>query len=46
MKNFFKEAQSIEGEIIRWRRYLHENPEIGCNIPKTVTFVTSTLEKM
>ena len=46
MKNFFKEAQSIEGEIIRWRRYLHENPEIGCNLPKTVTFVTSTLEKM
>lgn len=46
MKNFFKEVQLIEGEIIRWRRYLYENFEIGCNLLKIVIFVISILEKM
>lgn len=46
MKDFFKEAKLIEDEIIKWRRYLHENPETGCDLPITVEFVTSTLKKI
>lgn len=46
MKDFFKEAKLIEDEIIKWRRYLHENPETGCDLPITVEFITSTLKKI
>ncbi|MEG2916588.1 MAG: M20 family metallopeptidase [Clostridium sp.] len=45
MKDFLKSAKLIEDEIIKWRRSLHENPELGCNLPKTIEFVAENLKK-
>ncbi len=46
MQDFFEEARQIEDEIIQWRRYLHQNAELGCNLPKTVEFVVNKLKEM
>lgn len=40
-----KYADSLEEELIQIRRHLHENPEIGMDLPKTVSFVKEKLEE-
>ena len=40
------EAQQMEGELISWRRHIHQFPEIGIELPKTVAFIQNELEKM
>lgn len=44
-RDFFQEAKNIEQEIVEIRRHLHENAEVGFEIPKTVQFVKEELEK-
>ncbi len=44
--DFLKEAKEIENEIVNNRRYLHQNAEVGFDLPKTVEFVKSELEKI
>lgn len=39
-------ANEIKNEIIKNRRYLHRNPEIGFELDNTVSFVKRELEKM
>lgn len=43
----FKEyAKAIEQDIIRWRRDLHQIPEIGLELPKTSAYVQEQLKDM
>ena len=39
------EAASVLPEVIEWRRHLHENPEIGFDLPNTVKFVCDKLDE-
>ena len=43
MINFLNEARKIENEIVKNRRYLHENAETEFELTKTVAFVKSKL---
>lgn len=43
--NIIEELKNIEDEIISWRRYLHQNPELGLNLPNTANFVAGKLEE-
>lgn len=46
MFNVISKVKEIEKDIIRFRRELHKIPELGLELPKTVEFVTSELDKM
>lgn len=41
-----REANELQQQLSEWRRALHQIPEIGLKLPKTVAFVTKELEKM
>lgn len=41
--NYFNEAKEIFEELVEWRRYLHENPEVGFDLPNTSKFVKDKL---
>ena len=43
---FLKEAKEIENEILRNRRYLHQNAEVGFELPKTTEYVKARLEEL
>ena len=45
-EKILEEAKSMSQELIKKRRYLHENPETGFNLPKTLEFVESELINM
>ena len=40
-----KEAQELSGEIIKWRRELHQIPETGLHLPKTSEYVRNKLDE-
>lgn len=47
MKNqIMLEAEQLQEELTEWRRELHQIPEIGFDLPKTVAFVTKKLDEM
>lgn len=46
MTDFLKEAEEIEQEVITWRRYLHQNPELLLDLPVTAAYVAEELRKM
>jgi len=39
-------AENLKEELIQHRRYLHQHPEIGFDLPNTVAFVEETLNSM
>lgn len=41
-----KEANELQQQLSEWRRALHQIPEIGLHLPKTVEFVKAELDKM
>ena len=43
MTDYLKEARQIEAEIVSNRRRIHENAEIGFELPKTVETVKQAL---
>jgi len=43
--NYIDEAKAIKDELVGYRRHLHENPEIGFDIPNTAAFVTEKLNE-
>lgn len=45
MINYKKEAQNVLDEVIKNRRYLHENPEVGFELPNTLKFVKEKLDE-
>ncbi len=46
MENYLKEAKALEGQIVAWRRVIHRNAEIGCNLPMTAAYVERALDEM
>lgn len=44
--DILKLAQNVEEDVIKWRRYFHENPEVGFDLPKTVKYITERLDEM
>ena len=44
--NIFQEAQSLKETIIAHRRYLHQIPELGLDLPKTSAYVEEQLHKL
>lgn len=46
MKKIVERAESLQDWIVSHRRYLHENPEIGMQLPKTTAYVRAQLEEM
>lgn len=45
MNYFLKRAIELEEETIQNRRYIHENAEVGLDLPKTVDFVVKKLQQ-
>lgn len=41
--SYLNEAKEILNELIEWRRYLHQNPEVGFDLPNTSKFVKDKL---
>lgn len=41
-----KEAQAMQAQLSEWRRALHQIPELGLHLPKTVDFVKEKLAEM
>lgn len=39
----YDEARGLEGELTAWRRRLHQNPELGLDLPRTSSFVQEKL---
>ena len=46
MENLLKQAKELQGELTAYRRYLHENAEVGFDLPKTAEFVKTELKNM
>ncbi len=44
--DFLKEATAMKETLVGWRRHLHENPEVGADLPNTVAFVEDRLREM
>ncbi len=44
--NFYEKALEIKSETIAHRRFLHENAEMGLNMPKAVNYICRELSKI
>ncbi len=44
--DFLNEAKEIEKEIVENQRYLHQNAEVGFELPKTTEYVKNKLEEI
>ena len=41
--SIYAESKEMYDELIEWRRELHKVPELGLELPKTVSFVKEKL---
>ncbi|QTD40126.1 M20 family metallopeptidase [Sporosarcina sp. Te-1] len=46
MINLFEESKAYEEQIIQDRRYLHQHPEIGFDLPNTQKYIQQRLDEM
>ena len=46
MNNKFNLSEEFKSEMISNRRYLHQNPELGFDLPITIKFVMEKLQEM
>ena len=44
--NLLKEASELQNQLVEWRRCLHQMPETGIHLPKTMAFIKEKLEEM
>ena len=44
--NILNSAKEIQESIVKWRRELHQIPEVGLETPKTAAYVTEQLRQM
>ena len=42
----FTEAQGMTEELVRWRRDLHQIPELGLKLPQTAAYIQERLKEM
>lgn len=43
--DYYKRAQEIQDEMVKWRRYLHEHAETGMEVSMTAAFVKEKLSE-
>lgn len=43
---FFEEAKALQSTLVTHRRYLHQNAEIGFDLPKTLSYVQTQLKAL
>ncbi|MEG1757856.1 MAG: M20 family metallopeptidase [Oscillospiraceae bacterium] len=43
MPDYLKRAFELDSEILEMRRYLHQNPEVGNELPKTTAYIKKKL---
>lgn len=43
---FQQEAAALQEQLVQWRRSLHQIPETGIHLPRTMEFIRQQLEKM
>lgn len=46
MQNILQEAKKLQTTLVNYRRYLHQNAEIGFELDKTTSFVREALREM
>ena len=46
MHTIYQEALAIKDQVIGWRRAIHQNPEVGMDLPNTVALVYDALQDM
>lgn len=46
MKNIVDSVKEIEDKMLEDRRHIHQNPEIGHDLPKTTAYVTAKLREI
>jgi amidohydrolase len=46
MKSLLKAARQIQETLVKHRRYLHENAEVGMDLPKSAAYVSARLKEM
>lgn len=46
MENLREQAEKMQEQLIEWRRTLHQIPETGIALPKTMGYICEQLEKM
>lgn len=46
MSNLLKEAKALQEEIVKDRRYIHQNAELGMDLPVTSAYVVKRLKEM
>jgi hippurate hydrolase len=44
MSNFLAEASEIQGDLVAIRRHIHQEPEIGLDLPKTQAKILAALD--
>ena len=44
--SILQEAQAILPEIVGWRRYFHQHPELGMDLPATAAKVKEVLDSL
>ncbi|MBO6159189.1 MAG: hypothetical protein J6P72_08025 [Firmicutes bacterium] len=42
----FTEALGMMEELVRWRRDLHQMPELGLKLPQTTAYIQDRLKEM
>lgn len=43
---FFTEAQKMAEDLVKWRRDLHQMPELGLKLPQTAAYIQERLREM
>lgn len=46
MIDIVSEAKKLQPDIVCWRRYLHQIPEVGLELPKTAAYVAERLKEI
>ncbi len=46
INDLMKQAQALAPELVRWRRHIHQNPEVSAVLPNTCAYVAEELKKM
>lgn len=46
MSALVEEARNLQSRLVEWRRYLHQHPEVGAEVPETAAFVAARLKDM
>lgn len=46
MTTNLERAKNIEENVINWRRYLHQIPEIGLDLPETTDYICKVLDEI